>query len=349
MLKYKFLIFFLPLLVLSSCFKKEDPIKLPNGVSEIKTIFLGDNYEYEMYFELSSGSYQQKQRQEWDLRFETDDNGWGIFVNTGNNVKVRRIDLHHLNEPKCFDTNYIKSKEVLKESPDGKPENSSFKDWRTYKTGSGASTIYGIYIIELPHLSGSKRFKRMQFESVDDTIYTCVITDLFDAAGDSILFNNSKTTIRKNKNQNYTYLSFKGGYTHIVNDQEPNKNSWDFVFSRYTHLFPNILSNGELFPYNVSGVLISKNKVKVAKDSLTPFNDINLSSIGKYTFMDEANIIGYDWKSHSFSATGTYTVNSNYVYIIKDTKGRIYKLRFLDFYNSKGEKGYPKFEYELIL
>jgi hypothetical protein len=38
-------------------------------------------------------------------------------------------------------------------------------------------------------------------------------------------------------------------------------------------------------------------------------------------------------------------VNAKITFIIQDTDGQIYKLRFLDFYNAKAEKGYPKFEF----
>lgn len=347
MLKQPVILLLLLTASLSSCFKKEDPIQLPFGTSEIKTVFLGNEYENEMYFDLSTGSYMQKRRIEWDMRFETTDNGWGIFVNTGANIKVRRLELHHLNEPKNFDTTAIMALPVIQEAPDGKAETSSFKDWKSYKQGAGASQIHGIYVLELSHTTGQQRFKRLQIESVNDTAFICVFTDLFDAAGDSILFNNSKTVIKKNKNQNYTYLSFKN-YTHIVQNQEPNKDKWDFVFTRYTHLFPGILPNGALFPYVVTGVLSSRYNVEIARDSVRNYSEITGLNIPNYTFSTDANTIGFDWKSHSFSAAGTYTVNSKLTYIIKDTDGEYYKLRFLDFYNAKGEKGYPKFEYERI-
>ena len=32
-------------------------------------------------------------------------------------------------------------------------------------------------------------------------------------------------------------------------------------------------------------------------------------------------------------------------YVIRDRDGFFYKLRFIDFNNDMGEKGYPKFEY----
>ena len=61
----------------------------------------------------------------------------------------------------------------------------------------------------------------------------------------------------------------------------------------------------------------------------------------------EGGELGYAL-SHAFGAAGNYTVNSNITYIVKDTDGNYYKLRFLDFYNNKGDKGYPKFEFSRI-
>ena len=43
-----------------------------------------------------------------------------------------------------------------------------------------------------------------------------------------------------------------------------------------------------------------------------------------------------------------YSVRDDINYIIKDTQGRYFKFRFIDFYNSEGNKGYPKFEYQLF-
>lgn len=339
----------LVLFLLSSCFKKEDPITLPIGNTEITTLFLGDNYENDMYFDLGTNTYQQKQRADWDLRFETGDKDWGVFINTGNDIKVRKLGVYNLDEKSTFDTTKIlQTLPILYDAPDGNPENSAFKDWREYKVKPGTATQKdGIYLLELNHGIGHHRFKRLQIQSVSDSDFVCIITDLYNASGDSILGNNVKTVIKKNKNQNYTYLSFKG-YTHIVMNQEPDKSSWDFVFTRYIHFFPNILPNGDLFPYPVTGVMSNRNKVKVAKDSTRNFNDISGDDVYAYTFTTNANAIGYDWKSHAFGPGGPYTVDSKITFIICDTEGNYYKLRFLDFNNSKGEKGYPKFEYVRI-
>jgi hypothetical protein len=334
--------------MLTSCFKKEDALVLPKGNTTIQSFYLGNDYKNEVYFDLGTNSYQQRERSNWDMRFETSKDGWGIFINTGNNIRVKKPNVYNLEEPGSYDTAHISFllSDTLLDAPDGFPETSAFKDWKKYfKIKSSTNdTSWGIYILELNYLPGHKRFKRIQIESVDEEKYVCVITDLFDDNGKPITSNPVKIVIPKDPAQNFTYISFTNGF-HIINNQEPDKASWDFVFTRYTHFFYDILPNGEPFPYILTGVLSSKNNVEVAKDSSDNFADIDRSFLSKYTFSKEANAIGYDWKNHAFGAAGTYTVNSKITYIIKDTDGKYFKMRFLDFYDAKGEKGHPKFEF----
>lgn len=346
MKSFKILSLLLLSVLFTSCFKKEDALILPKGNTTIQTLYLGNDYKNEVYFDLGTNTYQQRDRSNWDMRFESDKDGWGIFINTGNNLRVKKLNLYSLIEKTSWDTLSIMKVDTLLDAPDGFPETSAFKDWRKYYSveSSNNDTFYGIYILELNYIAGHRRFKRIQVESVDDEKFTCVISDLFDDNGNPITSNSVKTIIPKDKSQNYTYVSFENGF-HIINNQEPDKNSWDFVFTRYTHFFYDILPNGEPFPYILTGVLSSKNNVEVAKDSSDNFADINRSFISKYTFSKDANAIGYDWKNHAFGAAGTYTVNSKITYIIKDTDGKYFKMRFLDFYNAQGEKGHPKFEF----
>ena len=83
--------------------------------------------------------------------------------------------------------------------------------------------------------------------------------------------------------------------------------------------------------------------VLVAKDTSYEFNEINYSMINEFSFNDDRDAIGFDWKEYNFNA-GSYTINSNTNYIIMDKQQKYFKLRFIDFYNSDGDKGYPTFE-----
>jgi hypothetical protein len=129
---------------------------------------------------------------------------------------------------------------------------------------------------------------------------------------------------------------------------EPAFTSWDIVFTQYTTLL--YTDVGDPYPYLVTGVLLNPKFVEVAVDSITPFEDVNFEKAQTMKFTNRTDRIGYDWKEYDFDA-GTYTVNSDLIYIIRDTKGFLYKLRFIGFYkfvNKRMQKGYPSFEYQKL-
>jgi hypothetical protein len=327
------------LILLSGCFKKEDAITLPIGTSTISKVFLGSDYEKDMYLDISTNTFQEKQSGDWDIRFETTDAGYGIFLNNGNLIRARKIGVYGLTEKLASDSNYYKTNKELRDGPEGKTSMSAIGDWRTYKSAA-PDYLPGIYVIELSYETGVNKYKKLQVLNVNDTAFFVRITNYSETSGDTFV-------IPKDKTRNFTYYSFKNAGK-IVTNIEPDKNGWDLVFTRYNHFFYDILPGNEPFPYRVSGVLSNPNKVMVARDSLGNFEKITAASIPDYHFSNDWNVIGYDWKSHAFGAAGNYTVNSQITYIIRDTDGDYYKLRFLDFYNNKGEKGYPKFEFSRI-
>ena len=89
-------------------------------------------------------------------------------------------------------------------------------------------------------------------------------------------------------------------------------------------------------------------KVQVAVDSSLNYNDITLNDANTYSyFSNKKNIIGYNWKYFDFD-TQTYTVKSYITYVIKNNSSEYYKMRFIDFYNEVGEKGFPKIEIQKL-
>jgi hypothetical protein len=324
------------LLSLSSCFKKEDRLILPEGRSEITTLFLGEDYSKEMFFDLGSNTYKASESMDWDIKFESSEDGYGIFLNTGNFISARKIGIIDMDEPLSSDTNQILKNPKLIDAPEGSIEKSALGDWRTYKSNGDAK----IYVIELSYLSSSKKYKRLKVLTYNDSAYKIILADLHETVGDTLI-------IPKDKQRNFTYFTFKNG-GQIVSNLEPSKELWDIQFTRYNHFFSDILPNGALFPYRVLGVISNPNNVEIARDSMNQYDNLNASSINDYTFSKDLNVIGFDWKEHAFGAQGTYTINPNISFIIKDTEGFYYKFHFIDFYNPQGDKGYPKFEFERI-
>lgn len=141
---------------------------------------------------------------------------------------------------------------------------------------------------------------------------------------------------------NLQYFSFsEGGKTMAV---APPDTDWDLWFTTYTLALE---ADGEVVPYLVNGVLTNPlNKGVGRLDSLT-FADIDALDASAVALSDSITAIGYSWKEFDFG-TGTYSISSNFHYIVQDQTGFWFKLRFVDFYNDAGDKGHPSFEFQLL-
>ncbi|MDI1234746.1 MAG: HmuY family protein [bacterium] len=326
----------------TSCFKKDDAVTLPPGYTEISSCFMGtdaDHYSKQMYFDLSTNKFYENQLQDWDICFQSSDDGFGVFINGGNGITVRKAELYNLNESKTNDVdNYILLQNELVDASNGNPDQSAMGDWKTYKKPSGTGdTIHGIYFIELGYITSRDRFKKLQIISVNDSFFNVKICAL-DSNNASII------KIPKNKTQNFTYYSFKNKGS-IVNLAEPPKNEWDFVFTKYRTTIPNPPTT---ILYTLTGVLNNPNNVAVYMEKVVKFDDINANSISNLNFNTDRDAIGYDnWKTFDYinGAKGRYTVHPEITYIIRDTDNKFYKLRFLDFYDKADRTGNPKFEF----
>ncbi len=268
-MKYTIHISLLAMVLLSSCFKKEDPLFLPIGTSNITTLSMGPEYKKEVYFDLSTNSYQEKILADWDIRFQSGDKDFGIFLNNGTNIIAFKIDVFNLDEFSSYDTTTILKNKEMYDAPEGYVNKAALGGWKSYKNFNQKS---GIYVIKLNYNSGFEKFKRIQIVNVDDTSYSLIITDLF--------LNNDKNKpiitgdtihLLKDKTTNYTYYSFRtGGTGAIVRNVEPPKENWDFVITRYKHIFYGILPGNEPFPYILTGLACSKVRRQINMKILRP-------------------------------------------------------------------------------
>lgn len=329
----------------TSCFKKDDAVKLPPGYTEISTFSMGDKddpYSKQIYFDLSSNQYSSKELADWDLKFETSDKGFGVFINGGNEIKTCIPEYYNLTEPITSDTAYIYERinNINFEAVDngnGKAEESAIGDWRKNIIPSGTGdSLHIIYPIQLRYLTGMDRYRRLQIFDVNDSFFLCKFSKMFEN-------NPPLVKIYKNKNQNFTYYSFKNGGK-VVDNIEPPKDQWDLEFTRYrAHLNP-----PTPIPYSITGVLSNPTNVKVCMDTKNKFDDIDANYVSGYNFSTNRDVIGYDnWKTFDYinGGKGRYTMHPEITYIIMDTDGKFYKLRFLDFYDKYDNRGNPKFEF----
>ena len=314
MKKYLFIIMF----VFISCEMEEIPVSPHNpGDIQINQIELSNDYRYQVFYDLGSNSIiSDNLKTDWDLGFESSSQGYHVILNSSTYSSLSYIENISFND-NIDPTGLIWSWD----NPNGDLDSSAFGDSRN---------VSGFYVFDRGFdLNGIPRgFKKILIDSITNEFYQISFSNL-----DNSDYNSFK--LYKDPSVNFTCFSFESNQ---IVDIEPSYNDWDLLFSQYTHLYNDTTTPA----YLVTGVC-SNLDILVAKDTSYEFNEINYSMINEFSFNDDRDAIGFDWKEYNFNA-GSYTINSNTNYIIMDKQQKYFKLRFIDFYNSDGDKGYPTFE-----
>ncbi|MCS7153847.1 MAG: HmuY family protein [Bacteroidia bacterium] len=122
--------------------------------------------------------------------------------------------------------------------------------------------------------------------------------------------------------------------------------SWraDLIVTRYVHPFYDQPEEFRWYP--VVGVLLGEGieAATVSADSV-PYEAMDYAKAGMLSFTTRRDVIGYDWKRYNFS-TGTYTIDTRRYFVLRLNALTYYKLRIIDFYDSRGVKGSVRIEYE---
>lgn len=316
----------------TSCFKEEMPIpRPPQGDTEVVQIPLTSKYNKQFFYDLFTNQIiSSNDNTIWDLAFDTDDNGYHIWLNSSKLMQVYNTGSSD------FDgiTDDFGSKWTW-DYPEGTTDYNAIGEWGTFNSGNVASFRH-VYIIDRGVNADNVKFgkRKVIFETLNNGTYRVRFAKM---SGEDL----HVIDIPKDNRYNRVYLSFDNGGQ--VVQVEPQKNSWDLQFTRYTHIFFEF----DTLPYLVTGALLNPAGVKVARDSSSRFNEITIDDIGSFNFIDDANVIGYDWKSFDIDDT-KYSIIPNIFYIVKDLEENYYKLRFIDFFSDSGERGYPRFEYQRL-
>lgn len=123
----------------------------------------------------------------------------------------------------------------------------------------------------------------------------------------------------------------------------PSVNEYDLLFTTYTYVF----YEPEFMFYQVSGALINPHRTMAYQSNDLNFSEYSLNDFTPEALTEWADVIGYDWKYYDYNA-GIYAVDPSQIYTIQSRSGYLYKLRFVDFYNETGSKGYPTFEFQRL-
>ncbi len=329
------MIFLLAVLV-TSCFKEDERVAphVP-GNYIIDTVALTDTYKYQVYYSLGDSTETGTNlKTDWDLGFESSSSGWRVILNSSNFMKAAYLSGQVMGAP--ADTT---GAEWQYNPSDGNADSLAIGQWFTLVNEDTIGTNRLLVIDRgVDDVGNELGFRQLVIDSLVKGTYYFRIAAI---NGSNI----QSYAVSKKDGVNHVLFSITNP---LVRISEPQSAEWDLLFSQYTTLL--YTDAGDPYPYLVTGVLLNRAFVEVAVDSITPFDNIDFEKAQALNFTNRADRIGYDWKKYDFDA-GTYTVNPDLIYIIRDTKGYLYKLRFIGFYkylNNRLEKGFPSFEYQKL-
>jgi len=159
-------------------------------------------------------------------------------------------------------------------------------------------------------------------------------------------------SVEKDDNYNFKYISFESGPVTV----EPPKKDWDFQWTwsiyfggtgenAYAYGFSDLI-----FINHLSGVTGAEIVVKNEEGQSTgkpTYSDFSESDLTGVNFSNSRNVVGSNWRITTGSSAGA---RPDRFYLIKDSAGNVYKLRFnaMGAGNDGGIRGYPELEYQLL-
>jgi len=156
--------------------------------------------------------------------------------------------------------------------------------------------------------------------------------------------NFTSVAISKTSGTDLTYFSFDTG----VVDVAPAEENWDFMMTTFLNETD---ASGEFWSYKFKDfALTNSSNIKIAKVDVTgslTYDSFSTGDLAGTVLENDRLGIGSSWRKFDF-ATFTYTINAAIFYIIEDTDGNNYKLKFTKMLNDQGDRGYPEFVYELL-
>lgn len=307
-----------------ACQKKELPAPaFDRGDVITNEVDMGSTYKEQIWYSLSSNRIiSSNHKTDWDLAFETSATGNHIYLNGSKAMKTYKTaftDLSAVNDTTGLEV-YSKA-----DAPSGNSDSTAFEDIQ-------ANSV--VYIINrgFSETGAVLGFYKLKMTSLSATQFVFEYGDIF---GTQI----SQATVNKDEDYNFVMFSFNTNQQLVI---EPKKTEYDICFTGYTHIF--------LHPfqyYQVTGVLQNQYRTRTILIKDRPFADIGINDTLGRQFSAFRNAIGYEWKTFNLN-TNLYAVDPSYCYIINDHNGFFYKLHFIDFYNSSGIKGVPKFEFKKL-
>ncbi|MCP4310658.1 MAG: hypothetical protein GY790_05300 [Bacteroidetes bacterium] len=297
----------LALFILSSCEKSNEP---DPPLTFADSISMGAGYAEEVYYSLENGFVSTASRSGWDIAFSTDPRSSTVLINEGYGVELYAYPLGDLSAWDAVDASSLADWPALYNS-DTSWFNGAFDrnatghpdyGWGVYNSQNHDVIGDSLFIIKLGDGSLKKIF--IEKRGAMTNSFTVKYGDI-DEAGESMEISCGGYTAK-----NFIYLSLSSGE---VMDFEPDKSTWDLLFTKY---------HDESIPYIVTGVLSNSNVETAEIRNIDPA----LADTTDGVFSGDISIIGADWKSYD-RGSSAYNIEPDLCYFVRSGE-ETFKLTF---------------------
>ncbi len=319
---YFFLLLGFSFLSLQSCIREEEPV-IPHLVGNVvsRSIAMSSDYRSQVFYNLEKDSVIGRNlKTDWDMAFDVQDTEGGkIYLNQAKYMHAWRTDQLELEQLRDTAGFFKNARWDAANNPD------------TMGIGPSKGLANAFWIDRgFNEFGDPLDFVRFKIVLVTREKY---VFKIFRQGAT----NSEQYEIQRDTNYNRVYFSFA---TNKAVKVEPKKTDWDLQFTQYMHTFRDPYT-----PYLVVGVLLNPLSTQAVADSTVAFEKIDRTVAQNFKLSNKSDVIGYGWKVFTGNI---FKVQLQYNYIVQNQKDMLFKMRFVDFYDNRGTKGTPKFEFQRL-
>lgn len=319
------------LFIITSCEQPEEPVVLPKAQGIKFSYSMGSTYQTQVYASLENGYIKSVPLTSWDLAFDCEPNSKNIYLNGGAGMLIAETgrDKYFTSPPQLSQLNW------KWDASSGTRDSLAFRNWHY----NGVSRNL-VYIIDRGSIyPDQERYFQLKVKACNEDGFWIEWADMYSQQL-TLMF------LPRDFSKVQVYFSFNHGGCYV--NHEPDKKQWDLCFLTYRSVYYQF--NPPLL-YSVAGVFTNTYQLSALADSsgVKHFLDVNVEDFNGKKLNNNRDAIGFDWKVPVFSGSGvTYRTRDYVTYYIRRRESRandkLFKVRFIDFYDQSGNKGTPTFE-----
>ncbi len=300
-----------------------------------------------VYVELSTNTQTPIRRDSWNLGFNNGSEFRVILNYTLANAMGQELPKNNLNDVTPADTVGMVLKSSFSPGDLNKVDDASGDLTKTViKEISANDADNKVYILNLagimdpnqeydPRNSPEKWVKIRVLRNGNG--YTLQYADIADTDFKTI-------NISKKSGYQFSFVSLLTGNEVVA---MPAQKHWDIQWGKFSY-FTAFGASNIYYPYSDMVMINNRDGVTAAEimTSEVSYDEYSESNINTTTFSNDRAVIGSKWRVAGQSGSNVLT---DRFYVIKDTKGNYYKLKFISFTESDGgTRGKPVIAYKLV-